>query len=227
MTGSSPPAALPSSDAVSGSAIGLTSTTNTSGTSSQARASRDTVRRHNVRPSTQPYLPAYSCRSKLANVLFTAELQRRLDEAGIPILVMSVDPGLVRTGTSTPSYILPTRLLLPAPNDRYHRLADGVQNDAASQPPGISHLMSLLVRTLWTPPTRGAFASVFAAASPTVRIHADGYRGAYLQPPGRKGMPPHPAARSVLLARELWDTTERLLDEVGVQVDRGDKLLSS
>lgn len=78
--------------------------------------------------------------------------------------------------------------------------------------------MSLLVRTLWTPPTRGAFASVFAAASPAVRLHADHYRGAYVQPPGRKGTPPHPDARSALLARELWDTTERLLGEMGMEV---------
>lgn len=81
--------------------------------------------------------------------------------------------------------------------------------------------MSLLVRTLWTPPTRGAFASVFAAASPAARMHADDYRGAYVQPPGRKGTPPHPDARSALLARELWDTTERLLDEMGVELGSG------
>ena len=85
--------------------------------------------------------------------------------------------------------------------------------------------MSLLVRTLWTPPTRGAHTSVFAAASPTVRMQAERYRGAYLQPPGRMGKPPHPDARSALLARELWDTTERLLHEMGVEVGSVNMLL--
>ncbi|KZT68900.1 NAD(P)-binding protein [Daedalea quercina L-15889] len=131
-----------------------------------------------------PSLARY-CRSKLANVLFTAELQRRLDGAGIPILAMSVDPGL---------------------------------NDAASHASGISYIMSLLVRTLWTPPARGAFTSVFAAAAPDVRADAERYRGAFLQPPGRIGTPPHPDARNPALARELWDTTERLLTGMGIDV---------
>ncbi|KAH9933902.1 NAD(P)-binding protein [Fomitopsis serialis] len=141
-------------------------------------------------PSLARYLNAGAGRSKLANVLFTTELQRRLDEAGVPILALSVDPGLVRTG--------------------------GVENDAASQPPGISHVMSLLIRALWTPPTRGAFTSVFAAAAPAVRQETERYKAAYLLPPGRIGAPPHPDARNPVLARELWDTTERLLREMGI-----------
>jgi len=140
-----------------------------------------------------PNLARY-CRSKLANVLFTTELQRRLDEAGVPILALSVDPGLVRT--------------------------DGVENDAASQPPGISHVMSLLIRALWTPPTRGAFTSVFAAAAPAVREETGRYKATYLLPPGRIGAPPHPDARNPVLARELWDTTERLLREMEIDSER-------
>ncbi|MFI1994150.1 oxidoreductase [Actinoplanes sp. NPDC020271] len=40
--------------------------------------------------------PAYN-RSKLANMLFVAELQRRLDGAGSPVRAMAAHPGLVRT----------------------------------------------------------------------------------------------------------------------------------
>ena len=39
--------------------------------------------------------------SKLANVLYAKELQRKLKTEGIPITVMAVDPGSVMTGIST------------------------------------------------------------------------------------------------------------------------------
>ncbi|AEV85124.1 short-chain dehydrogenase [Actinoplanes sp. SE50] len=44
--------------------------------------------------------PAYN-RSKLANMLFIAELQRRLDAAGSPVRAMAAHPGLVRTDIYT------------------------------------------------------------------------------------------------------------------------------
>lgn len=52
--------------------------------------------------------------SKLANILFTKELQRRLDEENVPIIVMAVHPGDIATGTQTHHHITtprpPTRL---------------------------------------------------------------------------------------------------------------------
>lgn len=39
-------------------------------------------------------------RSKVAMVLYTKELQKRLDAEGIPILVISLHPGTINTGTS-------------------------------------------------------------------------------------------------------------------------------
>ncbi|GIJ44644.1 putative short-chain dehydrogenase/reductase [Virgisporangium aliadipatigenens] len=47
----------------------------------------------------RPYraFPAYA-QSKLANLLFTAELQRRLAEAGSPVLATAAHPGMAATG---------------------------------------------------------------------------------------------------------------------------------
>jgi NAD(P)-dependent dehydrogenase (short-subunit alcohol dehydrogenase family) len=50
--------------------------------------------------------------SKLANLLFTAGLQRRLDEAGIPVRAMAAHPGFVRTAIYTESTSAAARLSL-------------------------------------------------------------------------------------------------------------------
>lgn len=55
-------------------------------------------------PETLLLRTAFKVRSKLANALFTIELQRRLDAVHIPIVVMVVDPGMVATGVSPPAY---------------------------------------------------------------------------------------------------------------------------
>ena len=51
--------------------------------------------------STLSYFPGVS---KLMNLLWVSELQRRLDEEGVPITLMTVHPGTVSTGTR-PLYI--------------------------------------------------------------------------------------------------------------------------
>ncbi|GAA2515510.1 oxidoreductase [Winogradskya humida] len=59
-------------------------------------------------------------RSKLANLLFTAELQRRLTAAGSPVLAMAAHPGYVATEIYADSGAvtkLMTRLLAQSPDD--------------------------------------------------------------------------------------------------------------
>ena len=58
--------------------------------------------------------------SKLAGLLFTAELQRRLTAAGSPVLAMAAHPGLVTTGMTTSSTgvnLAMTRLFAQSPED--------------------------------------------------------------------------------------------------------------
>jgi NAD(P)-dependent dehydrogenase (short-subunit alcohol dehydrogenase family) len=53
--------------------------------------------------------PAYA-QSKLANLLFTAELQRRLDAAGSGVLAMAAHPGFVATNIYNPAGRRPSNL---------------------------------------------------------------------------------------------------------------------
>ncbi|KAI0937523.1 hypothetical protein AcW1_001619 [Taiwanofungus camphoratus] len=131
-------------------------------------------------------------RSKLANALFTIELQRRLDAVHIPIVVMVVDPGMVAT--------------------------DGVLNVRYTLPFPLSPLFSFLVHTFWTAPSVGAHASVFAATSCLVHEHVQEHKGAWIGPGGRLGKAPNRDAGSAGPARELWDTTMEALPVTGVAV---------
>lgn len=51
--------------------------------------------------STDEYSGNISGLSKLMGMLRVKELQRRLDEDGVPILVMGVHPGVVNSGASS------------------------------------------------------------------------------------------------------------------------------
>lgn len=67
-------------------------------------------------------------------------------------------------------------------------------------------------------PPKGAYTQVFAAVAPVVREQADKYKGAWLMPPNVISEATKPA-ENLELAAELWETTERLLHEIGVPRD--------
>jgi len=79
--------------------------------------------------------------SKLANVVYTRELQRRLTRANTRITALAVHPGLVNTYS--------------------HRL---------SLPPLLHPLASALMRAFLLRPAVGAYNSVWAAAAPAVTL---------------------------------------------------------
>jgi len=134
------------------------------------------IRSHNI--CSQGY-------SKLANILYAFELQRRLIAAGSPITVICIHPGRVDTVSHKPPLSYFKYLLLP------------------------------LIYLLSYKPDQGAYTSVFAAASEEVSKQRDKYKGAYLVPMG-KIADPTDFARDEELAKELWSSVEKFLEEKGV-----------
>lgn len=127
--------------------------------------------------------------SKLANILHIKALQKRLDAEGIPITCLAVHPGPV--------------------------LTDGSKGFLSSVPyvgRAVSGLLGPLLFSSWR---TGAFTSTFAAASTEVSLNRDRYKGSYLSPVAKLTMPSKSALNSVL-AKELYDTTESVLKELGV-----------
>ncbi|TFK52952.1 NAD-P-binding protein [Heliocybe sulcata] len=120
--------------------------------------------------------------SKLANILWSKELQRRLDKEGMPIIVTAVHPGRV--------------------------LSEHGMRRSSSWPMG-AYYHSFMC-TFNDTPFYGAYTSVFAAASPKLRANADLYKGKYLVPYGHVEEPSEDANRDDL-ARELWHTTDEIL----------------
>ncbi|CAL1701532.1 unnamed protein product [Somion occarium] len=130
-------------------------------------------------------------RSKAANMLFTKELQRRLDAEGVPILAMAIHPGNVDS--------------------------EGIQSIVANSPFVLKPLLHLLRGALFVAPEKGAYASVFAAAAPVVRAESQKYKAAYIAGPTATITPPHfKDADDPMLAKELWETTESILKDIGV-----------
>ncbi|EPS93259.1 NAD-binding protein [Fomitopsis schrenkii] len=136
-----------------------------------------------------PSLMRY-CFSKLLVCLQVAEWQRRFDEEGVPIMILSTHPGAVNT--------------------------DGAQRWLATLSTGfLAALAHWIVGLFFTLPTVAAYGTVFAAASPIVRAEPRKYRAAYIIPPTtNKGL--NATARDPVLGKDLWELTERTLEDIGV-----------
>ncbi|OBZ78301.1 hypothetical protein A0H81_02445 [Grifola frondosa] len=128
--------------------------------------------------------------SKLANALFTKQLQKKLDADQVPIIVIALHPGSVNT--------------------------EGLLRDPILVMPIIGPIARLLFSVIFLTPSQGATAPVFAAAAPAVRAQPELYKAAFLQPSAKIGRPTNPDAQSAELAKELWDTTEEILEKLEV-----------
>lgn len=132
---------------------------------------------------------AYS-QTKLANLLFARELQRRLDANGVPIRSIAVHPGVARTSIGK------NRKELGA-----FRFGDHV----------VTTVLSLVMPVLGQPAAAGALPTMFAASAP----EAQG--GGFYGPNGfggMKGAPVavaiKPAGQDLEAARRLWSVSEKL-----------------
>ncbi|KAI1792545.1 NAD-P-binding protein [Ganoderma leucocontextum] len=137
-----------------------------------------------------PQLLRYAM-TKTMQLMFAKDLQRRLDDEALPILCMAVDPGEVNT--------------------------EGVHAYTESVGPILGPLYRAIAYLTFTSPANGALGPLFCAASPIPRAQPTLYRGAYLDPPGKLSRCSELAERRELAA-ELWDTTERILNEIGIEL---------
>ncbi|KAF8500193.1 NAD-P-binding protein [Russula emetica] len=120
--------------------------------------------------------------TKLANVLWTTELQRRFDAENIPITAMSIHPGNVMSEGNVKLF---TSLTL-------------------------GRVIYWGFSLFFISPHDGGYTPAWAAASRQVFEERDKYKGKYLVPYGVLEDASEDARREDL-ARELWDTTERVL----------------
>ncbi|KAF4615740.1 hypothetical protein D9613_012461 [Agrocybe pediades] len=130
--------------------------------------------------------------TKLANILFTSELARRLSSSSSSpnssnITTLSVHPGNVSTPGS---------------------------QQVTNTVPYLGWLTTRLSAWMSTTPKEGAYTSLFAAAHPEVKQNREKYNGVYLVPVGKVGKISE-NAQDERLARELWETTERKMKELG------------
>lgn len=129
-------------------------------------------------------IAVYLAMSKLANLLFARELQARLDTDNVPITVMAIHPGLVYTEGNI-------RTL--------------------SKQAVIGPIILWIMRHLGLEAREGAFTSVFAAASPDVKVHPEKYKGAYLIPFNRVSEGSK-WSRDEGLRKDLWRCSEELAE---------------
>jgi NAD(P)-dependent dehydrogenase (short-subunit alcohol dehydrogenase family) len=137
--------------------------------------------------ATRPYRPSRAYNdSKLANLLFTAELQRRLTAAGSPVKAMAAHPGLV----NTPIY----------QHDGRRGLAD-----AAWAP---------LLRFVAQDANHGALPVLFAAVADVPGDSFAGPRHLAHMRGGAELISRSAAAQDPTLARRLWAASEQLTSVV-------------
>jgi NAD(P)-dependent dehydrogenase (short-subunit alcohol dehydrogenase family) len=133
------------------------------------------------------FVPAYS-RSKLANLMFTLELDRRARAARIPLVSVAANPGIVATG------------LLRSRRDQWGRR------------PRLGELAVASVQRLFGQSSdEGCLTTLYAATAPELS------GGEYVAPAGpghRRGTPAvAPPPRQALdpdTARRLWETSVQL-----------------
>ncbi|KAG8927033.1 hypothetical protein FRC00_002360 [Tulasnella sp. 408] len=132
-------------------------------------------------PSLKP--PYATAISKLANVLFTRELQSRLDAEQVPITCISVHPGIVKT--------------------------EGPRN--AVKTGILAYLIKLFLATLGLTPLQGAYTTLFAATSSNIKAEPEKYRGSYVQPFNRLAEV-SAYAQDKQLAEDLWACSEEVAE---------------
>jgi NAD(P)-dependent dehydrogenase (short-subunit alcohol dehydrogenase family) len=124
--------------------------------------------------------PAY-CQSKLANLLFTAELQRRLTEDGSPVKATAAHPGLAATNLQFHSERALFDLLGAVGNRLLAQDADG-----------------------------GALPTLYAAVADIPGNSFAGPAGFKEIRGGAKLVPRSSAAQDIDVARRLWEVSEQL-----------------
>ncbi|KAF9486213.1 NAD(P)-binding protein [Pholiota conissans] len=78
-------------------------------------------------------------------------------------------------------------------------------------------LANIMMELFFMRPEAGSYTSCFAAASPLIEEFPEKYRYAYLEPVGHIGTL-SPNALSVNLASQLWDTTEKILKDLKIEL---------
>ncbi len=138
-----------------------------------------------TRPGRGPYRKwrVYG-QSKLANLLFTAELERRCRDAGLPVKALAAHPGFAGT----------------------HLAANGAYGRSSG---GIASVLDAAIRAVSQPAAAGAWPTLMAA---TADLPGGSYVGP--SGPAEFGGTPqvttgNRASRDNAAARELWELSER------------------